>query len=177
MSSEIRSSSRRPALSGRLAIASVCAVCFVVSGLHWATRLTAWSFTGLTIRHSHTNVAIRHPSGLPKALRTVRLAEAKADEDGEEEEFDLESDPLWQKTKKDVRHCWNIRHYDDDWLHMDNVLLLLQEHFRATIGAEGYEALLAVVEEAAAQEPNVDKIYIDDFVDIAGAFVYRRLFM
>jgi len=97
------------------------------------------------------------------------------EEEEDEDDIDLDNDPNWIRIKKEMLMMWNFKS-QDDWLLGEDVRLILDDHLRANIGAEGYELLCQELIDLSQAEPKPGFVNRDDFAEVAGAFIYNQYY-
>mmetsp|Transcript_50057 Transcript_50057/g.119087 ORF Transcript_50057/g.119087 Transcript_50057/m.119087 type:complete len:202 (-) Transcript_50057:51-656(-) len=119
-----------------------------------------------------------------RVQRHASLEEA-LDEEEDEDLMDLENNPRWQEVQQQMKDIWDsqwditseMTGQEQEWKIADDVRLIMDEHIRGIIGLAKFTELEEALYEAAEEEPNPGEISREDFMDIAGAFVYEQFYM
>jgi len=129
----------------------------------------------MTVHHRTTE---RCSSKRPPRLQNSLLARGAEMDEEQEDDMDLENDPNWIKTQNQLRMMWNFKAGNDDeeWLIKDDVRQILEEQLQCIIGSGKMAQLNDQLVELAYEEPKVEWISRDDFVELASAYVYFQMF-
>eukprot|EP00929_Paragymnodinium_shiwhaense_P001816 TRINITY_DN102023_c0_g1_i1.p1 TRINITY_DN102023_c0_g1~~TRINITY_DN102023_c0_g1_i1.p1 ORF type:complete len:205 (-),score=49.18 TRINITY_DN102023_c0_g1_i1:136-750(-) len=168
------------------ALLRVCGCALVVvaalRSLVGITPETAWMWMptfSSAPRHNAASRLVNTASGLPQRQRSLRVIARKAEEDDEEDPW--AEDPNMLKIRADLENIWRFRSQGlwevGEFMNVEDVgYYLIEEQLRPMLGAEAAEEMNLIFAELGAEEPEPGNVNREDFITVAGAFIYNRLY-
>mmetsp|Transcript_7026 Transcript_7026/g.17017 ORF Transcript_7026/g.17017 Transcript_7026/m.17017 type:complete len:208 (-) Transcript_7026:242-865(-) len=184
----------RPMIAKRTRIcSSVAMTAFSASIVMWASMSSqnscflsgssqggSWHYAS----SSATALLANHESYTGRRFLTSRQA-AEIDESAEDDSEELENNPAWQEVQKQMGDIWDaqweltseLTGTVQEWKTADDVRLLMDEQVRGVLGKYKFTELEEALAEVADEEPEPGYVAREDFIDIAGVFVYEQFYM